>query len=84
MLNAPRGRDPCKTAGKTATDLRRQATSRPWAPWYAIPADHKPWMRLQVAQIVRDTLQSLDLHYPEVDPSEQARFDEMRNLLENE
>ncbi len=60
------------------------ATSRPWAPWYAIPADKKPWMRLQVAEIIRDTLTSLDLHYPTVDPREQARFDEMRQLLEHE
>jgi len=60
------------------------ATSRPWAPWYAIPADKKPWMRLQVAEIIRDTLTSLDLHYPTVDPGEQTRFDEMRQLLEHE
>ncbi|MDH3862274.1 MAG: polyphosphate kinase 2 family protein, partial [Gammaproteobacteria bacterium] len=25
------------------------ATSRPWAPWYAIPADDKPYMRARVA-----------------------------------
>jgi PPK2 family polyphosphate:nucleotide phosphotransferase len=74
----------CWNKYQQAYEKALQATSKPWAPWYAIPADHKPWMRLQVAQIVRDTLQSLDLHYPEVDPREQARFDEMRNLLENE
>ena len=28
------------------------ATSRPWAPWYAIPADHKPYMRAAVADII--------------------------------
>ncbi len=61
-----------------------KSTSRAWAPWYAIPADHKPWMRLQVAEIIRDTLRGLDLHYPEVDPQEKVRFDEMRDLLENE
>ncbi len=42
-------------------------TSKPWAPWYAIPADDKPSMRLAVAEIVRSTLQSLDMNYPEVD-----------------
>ena len=61
-----------------------RATSQPWAPWYAIPADHKPWMRLQVATIIRDTMRSLDLRYPEVDPQEKTRFDEMRKLLVNE
>lgn len=41
-----------------------QETSRPWAPWYAIPADDKPAMRLSVAQIVRRTLDRLDLSWP--------------------
>jgi len=60
------------------------ATSRPWAPWYAIPADNKPAMRLNVARIIRWTLQSLALEYPKVNPKEKARFDEMRALLELE
>lgn len=64
-------------------DLLR-ATSRKHAPWFAIPADDKPFMRLQVAQIVVDALESLDLKYPEVGEGERARFDEMRALLENE
>jgi polyphosphate kinase 2 (PPK2 family) len=60
------------------------ATSRSWAPWYAIPADDKPYMRLRVAEIVVDTLKSLGLRYPEVDEKERVRFEEMRTLLENE
>ncbi|MES9844404.1 MAG: PPK2 family polyphosphate kinase [Candidatus Sedimenticola sp. PURPLELP] len=60
------------------------ATSRPWAPWYAIPADDKPHMRLTVARIIRQTLESLALEYPKVSAKEQVRFDEMRQLLENE
>ena len=67
-----------------AYDKALSATSRPWAPWYAIPADDKPYMRVQVAKILVDTLQSLDLHYPKVDDRERARFDEMRRLLEQE
>jgi len=67
-----------------AYDKALSATSRPWAPWYAIPADDKPFMRVQVAKILVDTLQSLDLHYPEVDGKERARFDEMRRLLDEE
>ena len=57
------------------------ATSRPWAPWYAIPADSKPYMRLQVAQILVDTLKSLDLKYPSVDNETKAKFSEMREIL---
>lgn len=59
-------------------------TSRPWAPWYAIPADNKDYMRLNVAEIVRDTLKSLDLEYPRPDKADMARFDEMRALLEHD
>src|SRR5918995_1592906 len=46
------------------------ATSTPWAPWYVIPADHKPVMQAMVAAILVDTIGSLDLSWPEV--SEQA------------
>lgn len=54
------------------------ASSRPWAPWYAIPADNKDFMRLTVAEIVRDTLKSLDLEYPKPDAEALARFESMR------
>jgi len=59
-------------------------TSRPWAPWYAIPADDKDFMRLQVADILVASLQSLNLHYPTVSDEDRARFDEARKLLEQE
>lgn len=57
------------------------ATSRPHAPWYAIPADSKSYMRMAVAEIVVDTLKAMDLHYPVLDAAEQARFAEMRRVL---
>jgi PPK2 family polyphosphate:nucleotide phosphotransferase len=60
------------------------ATSKPWAPWYAIPADDKPYMRLTVARILVQTLRNLDLRYPEVAEEDRARFDDMRRQLENE
>jgi len=41
------------------------ATSRPYAPWYAIPADYKPYMRVAVARIMVHTLEHLDMAYPE-------------------
>ena len=41
------------------------ATSKPWAPWYAIPADDKHYMRSQVAAIVNGTIERLDVKYPE-------------------
>ncbi|MCB9680001.1 MAG: polyphosphate kinase 2 family protein [Alphaproteobacteria bacterium] len=57
-------------------------TSRPWAPWYAIPADDKPTMRATIAGIVADTLDRLDLRWPEVDDAMRARLQEMRAVLE--
>ncbi|MCA9617698.1 MAG: hypothetical protein KC731_01675, partial [Myxococcales bacterium] len=47
------------------------ATSRPEAPWYAIPADDKEFMRATVADIVCKTIEDLPLAWPE--PSEKDR-----------
>ncbi|MCG8466761.1 MAG: polyphosphate kinase 2 family protein [Gemmatimonadetes bacterium] len=60
------------------------ATSRPHAPWYAIPADDKPFMRLTIAEIIRDQLLALHLPYPELDPKERENIDEYRATLEAE
>ena len=60
------------------------ATSRPYAPWYAIPADDKPYMRLQVARILADNLKRLDMKYPTVSPETRETFAAMRDILENE
>lgn len=57
------------------------ATSRPWAPWYAIPADNKPYMRARVSDIIISTLQSIGLRYPEPSEDERAGFDESRREL---
>jgi len=65
-----------------AYEVALNATSRPWAPWYAIPADSKSFMRATVAELIVSSLQKLDLHYPELDPAERAKFGEMRRQLE--
>lgn len=59
-------------------------TSRENAPWYAIPADNKPYMRLCVAQVIAQTLESLPLEYPEKSAEELALFEQHINHLENE
>jgi PPK2 family polyphosphate:nucleotide phosphotransferase len=61
-----------------------RATSRAWAPWYAIPADSKPFMRLTVARILLETLESMHLAYPELDEGGAARLAQMEQRLENE
>ena len=70
-----------RDAYMTAYEEALRATSRPWAPWYAIPADSKSYMRMTVAELVAAGLERLDLRYPEVTPEERARFDSMRALL---
>ncbi|MEE9350851.1 MAG: PPK2 family polyphosphate kinase [Thiotrichaceae bacterium] len=60
------------------------ATSTSYAPWYAIPADNKKYMRMIVAKTIVETLQSLDPQYPEVHEKERSQFDEMRRQLESE
>jgi Polyphosphate kinase 2 (PPK2) len=48
-------------------------TSTKHAPWYIIPADNKWFMRLAVAAIMHQTLQDLDLRYPNRLEGEEGR-----------
>lgn len=57
------------------------ATSRSWAPWYVIPADDKPFMRMCVAEIMTQTLESLDLQYPTVSKTQRQSFATFRKQL---
>jgi PPK2 family polyphosphate:nucleotide phosphotransferase len=58
------------------------ATSRPWAPWYAIPADEKDYMRYEVARVVAASLESLDLKWPTSSAEEVKKFEALRRALE--
>jgi len=57
------------------------ATSRPWAPWYAIPADSKPYMQARVASIIVDALHSIGLKYPTPSDEDRAEFESARAEL---
>ncbi len=57
------------------------ATSRPWAPWYAIPADNKRYMQARVAEIIIDALQSIGLRYPKPSAGDLEKFAESRAEL---
>jgi len=61
-----------------------RATSKPWAPWYAIPADSKSFMRLEVARIVADTFDRLALKFPTLSENEKAALSEVKKVLESE
>ncbi len=68
----------------TAYQAALNETSRPWAPWFAIPADDKPYMRMTVADIIVGALEGLDLQYPKLGKKERAQLADMRALLEDE
>jgi len=59
-------------------------TSRECAPWYAIPADDKRYMRVAVARTILDALEALPLRYPKKSESEIALFEEHISQLNNE
>src|SRR5712671_440401 len=58
-----------------------RATSRPEAPWYVVPADHKPFARLVVAQVLIEALEGLDLKFPKVDAAGLKEMDEVTRAL---
>jgi PPK2 family polyphosphate:nucleotide phosphotransferase len=60
------------------------ATSKPWAPWYVIPADSKHYMRRAVADVIVGTLKQLDLEYPKVPDHELAELARVKSELEAE
>ncbi len=59
-----------------------RATSTEHAPWYVVPADHKWFLRLAVAGIVVDALESLGLSYPTLTPEQEQAFERSRAGLE--
>jgi len=60
------------------------ATSTEWAPWYVVPADHKWFTRLVVAQIIVATLEELGVQFPPVDPARKREIAKARRALEAE
>jgi hypothetical protein len=61
-----------------------QATSTEDSPWYVIPADKKWFTRLAVATIIRETLQEMNLRFPELSPKQRAELQKAKQVLLNE
>ena len=57
------------------------ATSTSNAPWFVLPADNKWYTRLAVANILIDTLESMDLHFPPVDTPKRRELIAARRRL---
>lgn len=56
-------------------------TSRPWAPWFCVPADDRWYLRWQIADILRQALAALPLSYPPVEQIPPGQASEIRELL---
>ncbi|KUJ50565.1 PPK2 family polyphosphate kinase [Chryseobacterium sp. JAH] len=59
-------------------------TSKNEAPWYVIPADNKWFARLSALQIIIDTLEKMDLQFPQLSKEDQAGLDDAKKQLESE
>jgi PPK2 family polyphosphate:nucleotide phosphotransferase len=59
--------------------IRHTATRN--APWYVVPADNKWFTHLVVAAAIVETLEDLDLAYPDVDAVKRKELDAARKLL---
>jgi PPK2 family polyphosphate:nucleotide phosphotransferase len=59
-------------------------TSTTWAPWYIIPADHKWFTHLAVAEIICQKLKDLDLKYPEISKEKKQELLMAKQILESQ
>lgn len=59
-------------------------TNKKDAPWYVLPADNKWFARVAAVQIIIDTLEKMDLKYPELSKEDKAGQQEAKKQLENE
>jgi PPK2 family polyphosphate:nucleotide phosphotransferase len=60
------------------------STSTPWAPWYIVPADHKPAMRALVGGIVVSVIDELEISFPEIDEKKEDELRSARSQLLSE
>jgi PPK2 family polyphosphate:nucleotide phosphotransferase len=58
-----------------------RATSRPHAPWYVVPADHKWFARLVVASAVIKALDGLGLDFPKIEGAALKEMQKIRKAL---
>ena len=59
-------------------------TATPHAPWYVVPADHKWFTRIVVANVVTEALLKLHLRFPAVDREKRKELKAVREALERD
>lgn len=57
-------------------------TSTKYAPWFIVPADHKWFTRVAVAELIVDALDRLDLAFPKLSKEQLAALAKARKRLE--
>src|ERR1039458_6721661 len=60
--------------------IRHTATD--YSPWYVVPADHKWFTRLVVAEVIVEALESLELSYPKVTSARRKELAKVRAELQ--
>lgn len=50
---------------RAAFEAMLSKTSTPWAPWYVVPADRKWYRNLIISTVLTETLNGLDMSYPQ-------------------
>lgn len=59
-------------------------TSKDYAPWYVIPADHKWFTRVAAIQIIIDAMEKMDLQYPALSENQTAELADAKKQMKSE
>jgi PPK2 family polyphosphate:nucleotide phosphotransferase len=68
----------------TAYEEMLRHTSTEYAPWYVIPSDHKWYTRIAVADVLVNTLRSLQLEFPTMTKDKLREMEKAKRLLTKE
>jgi PPK2 family polyphosphate:nucleotide phosphotransferase len=61
-----------------------RSTSTKRAPWHVVPADHKWFSRMVVAEAIIDAMENMDLSFPKMDAQKKKELKNARFALERE
>jgi len=59
-------------------------TSKDYAPWYVLPADDKWFARVAAIQIIINTMEKMNLKYPQLSEKDKQELKDAKKQLENE
>ena len=69
---------------KAYEDMIRNTSTLKCAPWYIVPADHKWFARLVVAEATIEAMECLDLTFPKLDARKRKELKKARAALQRE